>query len=80
MHICNGRLQQLEGEKQSCSAVIETAVREVQSCLAEGSSPASQLGQALWTWTPTRLNLFMYHQRVPDFGSLCQTWITWKTK
>lgn len=73
-------LQQLEAEEKWTSTTIETAVREAESCLAGSLSPRSELGQALLTWTPSTLNLFTYVQRVPDFGSLCQTWITWENR
>lgn len=73
----DSKLQWLRNEKEQLSVAIEKAVTEAQNCMAQGARPASPLAESLWTLSPQKLPLVSYSVNVPDFGELCESWVTY---
>jgi len=74
----NSVLQWLRTEKEQISTTIETAIKEAQNCLAQGSQYASPLVEALWVLPPEELRMVTFSVTPPDLQSICDAWIIYR--
>lgn len=71
-------LQWAQNEQEQVKSLVEAAIQEAESCLAQGSQPSLPLSQALWTLAPEELKVFSYSVAALDLETLTQTWVTWQ--
>lgn len=62
----SSKLQWLKTAKERFSATVETAIKEAQTCLAEGSTSPNLLSDALWVLSPEELRMITYSVSPPD--------------
>ena len=75
-----GRVPSLvAGANRELTALIESAVQEIETCLGQGSRPVNPLSQAIWTLSPEELKVVNYAITVPDLQTLCQSWVSYSS-